>query len=147
MTLGTTRRTPRQRRAPTLAAAPWPPLDAVAVVTVVAMAGVTGVYGGATLQSSQVQFLRDCQGAWGNPSATWPADQPVSDWDCGALEFVSCDGSGMIVSLDIENENLPGPIPNSISNLVKLETLVLSQRAITGSLSSGIGSLTALQKL
>ncbi|CAI5980187.1 unnamed protein product [Closterium sp. NIES-64] len=125
MTLGTFRRTPRKRRAPTLAAAPWPLAAVVAAVVtvVVAMAGVTGVDGGAILQDSQVQFLRDCQDAWGNPSTTWPADHSDSNWDCGALEFVSCDENGMIVSLDIENTNLQGPIPDSISNLGKLETL------------------------
>ncbi|CAI5510917.1 unnamed protein product [Closterium sp. Naga37s-1] len=141
MALSTTRRTPRQRRAPTLAASPWP-LTA-AVVTVVAMAAVTGV-DGSILQDSQVQFLRDCQGAWGNPSQTWTDD---SDWDCDMLEFLICDPYGMILSLGIVNKQLPGPIPDSISNLDKLESLILSQRGITGSLPATIGGLTSLQIL
>ncbi|CAI5507737.1 unnamed protein product, partial [Closterium sp. Naga37s-1] len=103
MALPTTpnRRAPPQRRAPTLAASPWPRAVAVAavVVVVIAMAGVNGVDGGPILAESQVQFLRDCQDAWGNPSATWPADDSNSNWDCGALEFVSCDENGMIVKL------------------------------------------------
>ncbi|CAI5980191.1 unnamed protein product [Closterium sp. NIES-64] len=115
------RRAPPQRRAPALAASPWPRAAVVAaVVVVIAMAGVTGVVGGPFLQESQVQFLRDCQDAWGNPSMTW---SDYSDWDCRMLEFVYCDRSGMIVALDIVNMNVEGPIPESISSLHKLEFL------------------------
>ncbi|CAI5515861.1 unnamed protein product [Closterium sp. Naga37s-1] len=139
------RRAPPQRRAPALAASPWPRAAVVAaVVVVIAMAGVTGVVGGPFLQESQVQFLRDCQGAWGNPSMTW---SDYSDWDCRMLEFVYCDRSGMIVALDIVNMNVEGPIPESISSLHKLEFLGLSQRGIIGPLPEGIGSLTSLQIL
>ncbi|CAI5507735.1 unnamed protein product [Closterium sp. Naga37s-1] len=137
-------RTPPQRRTPTRAAVSTWPHAAVVAVVVIAMAGVAGVAGGSLLQESQVQFLRDCQDVWGRLSMTW---SDYSDWDCDMLEFVICDPYGMIVSLDIANNDLKGPIPDSISNLDKLQFLTLSQRGITGSLPSTIGSLTSLQIL
>lgn len=52
-----------------------------------------------------------------------------------------------VTGLTLDNNNLVGTIPNSISNLVNLETLSLSKNTISGSIPDTIGGLVNLKTL
>ncbi|GJP59547.1 hypothetical protein CLOP_g12538 [Closterium sp. NIES-67] len=73
------------------------------------------------LESTQAQFLADCQAAWRLTLFWRSGPRP----DCSSILGVTCDESGMIVSLMLLFENLGGPIPQSISNLRNLSMLAL----------------------
>ncbi|MBL7796049.1 MAG: hypothetical protein JNJ90_06040 [Saprospiraceae bacterium] len=71
--------------------------------------------------------------------------------DCNVDEWygVTCDppGSGRVVSLVLNNNNLSGPLPNEIGNLTELSGIDFQGNQITGSIPSSIGNLTKMEYL
>lgn len=59
---------------------------------------------------------------------------------------VTCAG-GHVVSLQLRDNNLTGPLPASLGDLAHLQTLNLANNNLTGSLPHTVGALTALQSL
>ena len=51
---------------------------------------------------------------------------------------------GLLKGIDISNNNLQGPIPPEISNIVGLEFLNLSRNNLSGAIPSRIGQRTSL---
>lgn len=50
-------------------------------------------------------------------------------------------------NLDFSNNNLSGPIPDSLSRLTQLQRLALSHNSLTGSIPDSLGSLAHLQEM
>ncbi|CAI5959809.1 unnamed protein product [Closterium sp. NIES-65] len=45
------------------------------------------------LEATQVEFLQECQAAWGRSISGWSGESP----DCSSATGLACDPSGMIV--------------------------------------------------
>ncbi|CAI5952059.1 unnamed protein product, partial [Closterium sp. NIES-65] len=95
------------------------------------------------LEPTQVQFLNESQAAW--KSVKFPGlDGPKPDCDLLSPYDISCDAHGMIDKLFLSNQNLRGPIPQSISNLRNLTWLDLSLSVLSGSIPAGVGDLNQM---
>ena len=76
---------------------------------------------------------------WTN-SQNWLVGDPcLSSW-----YGVTCNTAFNIVALDLTNNNVIGPLPNSIGNLVSLTKLALSGNGIAGSIPSSVTSMISL---
>ncbi|CAI7926942.1 unnamed protein product, partial [Closterium sp. NIES-54] len=95
------------------------------------------------LQASQVQFLQDCQTAWGQTLPGWGSSNP----DCSSAKGITCDSSGMVLVMDLPYLNLKGPIPDSISSLRELSIIYLQYNQLTGSIPTTLGVLTNLNHI
>jgi len=73
--------------------------------------------------------------------ANWLTEKPVSTWSGVTITDTR------ITSLDLEFNNLTGPIPSSIGNLTKLNYLELQGNGLSGSIPSSIGKLVNLVAL
>ena len=78
--------------------------------------------------------------AW-RQSGNWLTDAPPNEWHGVRME---CNGS---VSLDLEANNLTGPIPGELGNLSNLVSLDLGRNQLTGSIPPELGNLTRLVTL
>ncbi|GJP35818.1 hypothetical protein CLOM_g20341 [Closterium sp. NIES-68] len=93
-----------------------------------------------SMEATQVQFLADCQTAWRKTLPGWSGPDP----NCSRAEGVTCDKSGMIMSLALDGRKLGGRIPASISNLRSLSALSLPRNNLTGPIPASMGSLARL---
>ncbi|KAK1563244.1 hypothetical protein Q3G72_024655 [Acer saccharum] len=64
--------------------------------------------------------------------------------DCCTWNGVECDMAGHVISLDLIDESICGPLPPSIGYLTRLEYLDLSFNSFTGPLPPSMGNLTRL---
>ncbi len=76
-----------------------------------------------------------------NPDDNWLTSALVEDWYGVAVD------NNHVVSIDLNNNNLDGIIPNSIGDLIGLQLLYLHYNQLTGSIPSSIGNLASLEVL
>ena len=79
--------------------------------------------------------------AWAN-NTNWLSEKPLNTW-----YGVSTNASGEVTHLDLLANNLQGPIPPEIGQLVNLSFLYVSDNELTGNIPSEIGQLTNLTTL
>ena len=60
---------------------------------------------------------------------------------------VTCDGNGNLISLVLNNNNLTGIVPNTLSELTNLEVLGLQENNLIGTLPVSLFTMTKLTKL
>ena len=75
-------------------------------------------------------------------SENWLTDAPLAEW-----HGVETDASGRIVSLDLENNGLTGPIPPELGGLTSLERLILYSNPLFGPIPAEMANLANLQLL
>ena len=82
------------------------------------------------------------------PYCDWWPDMTLDDLDgvddCTEIPGVVCDSDGRVTGLDLETYGLRGPLPASLANLTKLETLELDNNRLNGSLPD-FSALDALE--
>ncbi len=66
----------------------------------------------------------------------WASERPVEEW-----YGVEADSLGMVVGLDLADNNVAGDLPSSLANLVALRKLRLTGNTVTGRLPLGFASL------
>ncbi len=66
----------------------------------------------------------------------WASERPVEEW-----YGVEADSLGMVVGLDLTDNNVVGDLPSSLANLVALRELRLTGNRVTGRLPLGFASL------
>lgn len=92
-------------------------------------------------RAALVALYNATRGANWTNSTNWVTDAPLDDW-----YGVTTDASERVVGLDLEENNLIGPIPRELGDLAKLETLVLVD-SLTGPIPGELGSLGNLKSL
>ena len=75
-------------------------------------------------------------------STNWGTDEPFHRW-----YGVTTDGAGRVVWLDLNHNNLTGPIPPAVGTLTNLEVLRLQFNNLTGPIPPALGTLTNLEVL
>jgi Leucine-rich repeat (LRR) protein len=90
-------------------------------------------------KQSLIDFYESTGGAQWKVNVNWLSPRPVHTW-----YGVTCDKKGNILRLDIENNNLNGPIPESIGQLTSLIDLRICNNNITGTIPDSICELTNL---
>ncbi|CAI5463024.1 unnamed protein product [Closterium sp. Yama58-4] len=88
-------------------------------VAVLQLATPVALVNAQLLEESQVQFLQDCQTAWGQTLPGWGDPNP----DCSSAQGITCDSNGMVLVMHLPELNLSGSIPDSISSLRELSLL------------------------
>ncbi len=76
--------------------------------------------------------------SWTN-NDNWCTDMPLSDWYGVTLNF-----EGFVEMLNLENNNLKGELPDKISDLKALQTLILSWNSLEGEIPESICELEDL---
>ena len=105
-------------------------------VTVVAPSGPQGDY-------AVLAALYDATGGptWTN-STNWKTTAPLDEW-----HGVTTDTSGRVTELDLAQNGLTGPIPDTLGTLSSLEVLRLRENALTGTIPGALSSLSNLETL
>ena len=92
---------------------------------------------------SDREVLEALYDATGGPDWTynenWLTDAPLGEW-----HGVRTDGSGLVVSLDLFNNDLAGPIPPEVGDLAALERLDLHGNELSGAIPTELGRITSL---
>ena len=78
---------------------------------------------------------------WEN-AENWLTDTPLRTWS-----GVETDGRGRVTKLVLNSNDLTGPIPPELGNLMSLETLSLFFNGLTGPIPPELGNLTSLETL
>jgi hypothetical protein len=81
-------------------------------------------------------------GAFDDPVRTWATNAKECAW-----QYVVCDGTGRVISLQLQNRNGRGRLPADLGLLTALTTLQLSQNQWTGTIPPTLASLTSLHDL
>ncbi|KAH7286376.1 hypothetical protein KP509_32G004700 [Ceratopteris richardii] len=79
----------------------------------------------------------------------------VTSWDgqtlCGstrqALRGVTCDANGMVISINLANNQLSGLISPALANLSSLTALILNDNNLTGTIPESLTTLKFLRKI
>ncbi|PIN10653.1 Serine/threonine protein kinase [Handroanthus impetiginosus] len=81
---------------------------------------------------------------WGNPPTleSWDATSSPCDWP-----EIKCSGDGSVISISVNNYNINGSIPESISTLEYLTVLDLSFNSFSGNFPTAILNCSKLQYL
>ena len=105
-------------------------------VTVVAPSGPQGDY-------AVLAALYDATGGptWTN-STNWKTTAPLDEW-----HGVTTDASGRVTELDLAQNGLTGPIPETLGTLSSLEVLRLRDNTLTGTIPGALSSLSNLESL
>ena len=78
---------------------------------------------------------------WANNS-NWLSDRPLGAW-----HGVTTDGDGRVTGLDLNENQLSGPIPAELGSLYNLESLGLSVNQLNGPIPTELGGLANLESL
>ena len=89
-----------------------------------------------------VALYNAADGANWSTSTNWLTDAPIGDW-----YGVTTDANGRVVELRLRDNQLSGPIPSELANLVNLRSLDLQDNRLTGEIPASLGSLTNLEIL
>lgn len=85
-------------------------------------------------------------GSTGGPTwvskTNWLTDAPLGDW-----YGVTVDGAGRVVRLELDANNLTGPIPPAVAHLDHLQHLSLNANSLSGRIPAEIGNLSRLNYL
>ena len=129
------RRLPRWRR------------GVAALAAVAVWAGMSAAYasaqdGGAT-DRAVLEALYDATGgpSW-TDSTNWKTDAPLGEW-----HGVTTDADGSVTRLNLESNELSGPIPPDLAGLAKLQELQLYGNALSGPIPPELAGLAELQLL
>ena len=87
-------------------------------------------------------FYRATGGDDWNDNTNWLSDEPLAEW-----YGVAVDGSGRVIYLELEDNNLTGRIPAAIGLLDSLVVLSLRDTTLTGPIPPAIGLLRGLRDL
>lgn len=85
-----------------------------------------------------MSFYMSTNGSGWNNNAGWGSVSPVCSWF-----GITCSGDN-VTGITLNNNNLNGPLPESIGNLATLESILLNGNRISGTIPS---SVTQLQNL
>ena len=77
----------------------------------------------------------------------WTTSWDLSDCDVCSYFGITCNESGQIIEIDLDENNLTGVIPPEIGEFSNLTGLNLAENALSGSIPSSIGQLTSLTGL
>ena len=89
-----------------------------------------------------ISFYQKTNGpAWSN-STNWLSDEPLDTW-----YGVGTDSNGDVEFLELENNDLEGPIPRELGQLEQLRTLRLYANRLRGSIPRELGQLQRLEHL
>ena len=72
----------------------------------------------------------------------WLTEAPIGEW-----HGVTTDPDGRVTGVDLNNNQLTGPIPPELSNLASLQELQLSKNQLTGEIPPELGDLSSLRLL
>ena len=75
-------------------------------------------------------------------NTNWLTDAPLGEW-----YGVETDESGRVVSVELDSNDLSGPIPPELGNLANLEGLDLFGNALSGPIPPELGNLASLESL
>ena len=75
-------------------------------------------------------------------SYNWTTTAPLGAW-----HGVTTEPGGRVWLIDLDNNNLSGPVPPEIGNLSDLRTLALQVNSLTGTLPASLGNLDRLRNL
>ena len=89
-----------------------------------------------------IALYNSTNGPYWKTSTHWLSDSPLGTW-----YGVKTDSEGRVVSLNLYNNGLRGPIPAELGSLKQLETLFLSHNGLIGLIPSELGDLAALEFL
>ncbi|MDE2715522.1 MAG: hypothetical protein OXI33_00710 [Chloroflexota bacterium] len=78
---------------------------------------------------------------WTN-SAGWTSNAPLGEW-----YGVTTDATERVISLDLEDNNLSGPLPTELGQMERLEDLILADVGISGTIPPELGDLGNLTSL
>ncbi|CAN0303503.1 unnamed protein product [Ectocarpus sp. 6 AP-2014] len=81
-------------------------------------------------------------GANWTTSKNWKTEAPLSQW-----HGVNVDYQGRVTKLQLNSNNLKGPIPRELGNLVALQYLSLGNNELSGNIPPELGDLRQLQEL
>ncbi|CAM9388126.1 unnamed protein product [Ectocarpus fasciculatus] len=79
--------------------------------------------------------------SWKN-SRAWGTSHLLGEW-----HGVTVNAEHRVIELDLERNNLRGPIPSALAELTALQKLNLGSNQLSGPIPSALGGLTALQEL
>ena len=112
-------------------------------------AGTSGSTGVALCTDTRVDYyaLVELYNATDGPNWTnatnWASAAPLNEWH--GVE--DTDPGGRVTRLNLEDNNLRGPLPTVLGRLTNLESLSLGTNQLTGEISSELGQLTKLKSL
>ena len=116
------------------------------VATIAASAGAARGTAEITVQNPDQAALVALYNATDGPNwvnnENWLTDAPLGDW-----YGVGTDASGGVVSLDLSENDLSGPIPPELGNATSLTTLDLGYNNLFGPIPREIGNLPGLRRL
>ena len=75
-------------------------------------------------------------------STNWGTDEAFYDW-----HGVTTDGAGRVIHLNLDSNNLTGPIPPELGDLSSLRSLGLDSNNLTGPIPPALGDLSNLAEL
>ena len=93
-------------------------------------------------RAALVALYHSTEGASWTTSTNWLSGRPLGAW-----HGVTTNSDGRVTELDLSGNQLTGPIPAELGNLINLEYLVLGSNELTGPIPAELGDLTNLSSL
>ena len=119
------------------------PLLLAAVALWAGLAADVAAQGSAATDRAALEALYDATGGPGwTDSTNWNTSAPTGEWF-----GVSTDAAGRVTRLSLRGNDLTGPIPAELGNLVSLRSLDLTDNDLTGPIPSELGRLVNLEWL
>ncbi|CAI5946526.1 unnamed protein product, partial [Closterium sp. NIES-64] len=86
--------------------------------------------------------LKECAAEWGMSATGWARGA-----ECAQAQAITCDGDGMVTSLDVAQRNLTGSLPFALSALSRLHSLNVRSNQLSGPLPPALSTLARLRTL
>ena len=96
----------------------------------------------ATDRAALVALYNTTGGANWTNNTNWLTNEALSEW-----YGVTTNSDGRVTSLDLNSNQLTGPIPAELGNLASLQELILWYNQLTGPIPAALGDLTELREL